>query len=122
MCTFAYLELDIFFYPTHMAMGQNPVPPVNIPIPTKINETGWSRPHFHESATRFGVENAQAHALASAQRSASNASAAARRALPESSSSRGRYAECSLGSDTLEPQNEEATRHAVARKLKKNNN
>ena len=26
---------------TEMAMGQKPVPPVNIPIPTKIDENGW---------------------------------------------------------------------------------
>ena len=26
---------------TQMAMGQSPVPPVNIPIPTKIDKNGW---------------------------------------------------------------------------------
>ena len=25
----------------YMAMGQNPVPPVNIPLPTKIDKNGW---------------------------------------------------------------------------------
>ena len=25
----------------YMAMGQNPVPPVNMPIPTKIDQNGW---------------------------------------------------------------------------------
>ena len=27
----------------YMAMGQNPVPPVNIPIPTKIDQNGWCK-------------------------------------------------------------------------------
>ena len=27
--------------PSHLAMGQNPVPPVKIPIPTKIDKDGW---------------------------------------------------------------------------------
>ena len=36
----APLKLHVFDV-WHMAMGQKPVPPVNIPIPTKIDLNGW---------------------------------------------------------------------------------
>ena len=48
----------------HLAMGQNPIPPVNIPIPTRKDQNGWcTYPNIPKMGSQNGFDN-HSHSIA----------------------------------------------------------